>query len=70
MKTPDRIALKHLGIAAAGIIGTYIGVVLLLQAASIAIPPSVSGLGVVGAWLGIGLRRAVTEAYAAGLHRA
>ena len=66
MNTPDRIVLKHLGVAVAGSLATGVLAVLLLQALGIAVPSTVTGLGLVGAWFGVSLRRAAQEAFAAG----
>ena len=66
MNTPDRIVLKHLGVAVAGSLGTGVLAVLLLQALGVAVPSTVTGLGLVGAWFGVSLRRAAQEAFAAG----
>lgn len=66
MNTPDRIVLKHLIVATAGTLGTGVLGGLLLRAFDIAVPSTVTGLGLLAAWFGVSLRRAVQEAFAAG----
>ncbi len=66
MSTPDHIVLKHLGVAVVGSLATGVLSVLLLQALGVAVPSTVTGLGLVGAWFGVSLRRAAQEAFAAG----